>query len=62
MESKAIKKTKGFATVFLEEDPSDGLGAKPKREIDILVVHLLMKYGGLATRMTMLPWSCSFLP
>jgi hypothetical protein len=48
MESITIKDTKGFVNAFLEEYLSDGLGAKTKREIDILLMTLLMEYANLA--------------
>lgn len=50
MDVKSIKDTKGFVKDFLDEYLSDGLGSKNKREIDILVMNLLMKYGDLAAR------------
>ena len=50
MDIKSIKDTKGFVKDFLGEYLSDGLGAKNKREIDILVMNLLMKYGDLAAK------------
>ena len=50
MDIKSIKDTKGFVGDFLEEYLSDGLGAKTKGEIDILVVNLLMKYGDLSPK------------
>jgi hypothetical protein len=50
MDTGSIMKTKEFVSEFLEEYLSDGLGAKPKREIDILVLHLLMKYGGIVDK------------
>ncbi|MBE0681287.1 MAG: hypothetical protein IH589_05185 [Anaerolineales bacterium] len=34
----------------MDEYLSDGLGAKNKREIDILIMNLLMKYGDLAAK------------
>ena len=42
------KDAKKFVAEFLEEYLSDGIGAKSKREIDILVMNLLVNYGGLA--------------
>jgi hypothetical protein len=50
MDPKSIKDTKGFVSDFLQEYLSDGLGAKNKREIDILIMNLLMKYGDLAAK------------
>lgn len=50
MSTIPIKDTKGFVNDFLQEYLSNGLGAKNKREIDILVMNLLMNYAGLATR------------
>ncbi len=50
MDIKSIKDTKGFVKDFLDEYLSDGLGAKNKREIDILVTNLLMNYGDLAAK------------
>lgn len=50
MDAKTIKDTKGFVGDFLDEYLSDGLGAKSKGAIDILVMNLLMKYGDLAAK------------
>ena len=50
MDIKSIKDTKGFVKEFLDEYLSDGLGAKNKREIDILIMNLLMKYGDLTAK------------
>jgi len=50
MDPKSIKDTKGFVSDFLQEYLSDGIGAKTKREIDILVMNLLMNYAGLADK------------
>jgi hypothetical protein len=50
MDITTIKNTKGFVQEFLDEYLSDGLGAKNKREIDILVMNLLLKYGDFAAR------------
>ncbi|WKZ34965.1 MAG: hypothetical protein QY332_15220 [Anaerolineales bacterium] len=50
MDTSAIKKPKEFVREFLDEYLGDGLGAKSKREIDILVMDLLMRYGGLGAR------------
>jgi hypothetical protein len=45
-----IDQLEKFVQAFLEEYLSDGLGAKSKREIDILVLRLLMKHAGLAEK------------
>lgn len=45
-----IKYTKAFVDNFLEEYLADGLGAKSKREIDILVMNLMLTYGNLEDR------------
>ena len=50
MNTIPIKDTKGFVNDFLNEYLSNGIGSKNKREIDILVMSLLMNYGGLATK------------
>jgi hypothetical protein len=50
MDTIPIKDTKGFVNDFLQEYLSNGIGAKNKREIDILVMNLLMNYAGLATK------------
>ena len=50
MNTIPIKDARGFVNVFLKEYLSNGIGAKNKREVDILVLHLLMSYGGLATK------------
>jgi hypothetical protein len=50
MEASTIKKTKEFVKDFLDEYLSDGIGAKTKREIDILIMNLLMNYGGLGDK------------
>lgn len=42
------KDAKIFVAEFLEEYLSSGFGAKSKRDIDILVMNLLVSYGGLA--------------
>jgi len=39
-----------FSEEFLQKYLSDGMGVMSKREIDILVMNLLMKYGDLSTR------------
>ena len=48
MDALPVKDTKSFVTEFLQEYLSDGIGAKTKREIDILVMNLLMNYAGLS--------------
>jgi hypothetical protein len=48
MDKVTIKNTKDFVDGFLEEYLADGLGTMSKREIDILVMNLFIKYGGLA--------------
>ncbi|MFH2104150.1 MAG: hypothetical protein ABIJ39_12430 [Chloroflexota bacterium] len=50
MDLKSIKDTKGFVNDFLLVYLSDGIGAKTKREIDILVMTLLMNYADLAVK------------
>ncbi len=50
MNTIPIKDTKGFVNDFLNEYLSNGIGSKNKREIDILVMNLLMNYGGLAIK------------
>ena len=50
MDAESIKKPKEFVKEFLGEYLSDGIGAKTKREIDILVMNLLMNYAGLADK------------
>ncbi len=50
MDAISIKDTKGFVREFLDEYLSDGLGSKNRREIDILIMNLLMKYGDLAVK------------
>jgi len=45
-----VKDTKSFVSEFLQEYLSDGIGAKNKREIDILIMNLLMKYADLARK------------
>ena len=50
MEIGAIKKSKEFVQEFLDGYLEDGIGAKSKKEIDILVMNLLMKYAGLADK------------
>ena len=50
MDTESIKKPKEFVKEFLSEYSSDGISAKTKREIDILVMNLLMNYAGLADK------------
>jgi hypothetical protein len=50
MNALSVKDTKGFVNDFLIEYLSDGMGAKTKREIDILIMNLLMNYADLAGR------------
>ena len=50
MDTGSIKKTKEFVKELLSEYLSDGIGAKTKREIDILIMNLLMNYGGVADK------------
>jgi hypothetical protein len=50
MDPKSIKDTKGFVADFLQEYLSDGIGAKTKREVDILAMNLLMKYTDYAVK------------
>ena len=49
MLADSIKKPKEFLKEFLDEYLSDGMGAKGKREIDILLMSLFMKYADLAS-------------
>jgi hypothetical protein len=48
MDNLEVKDAKNFVNEFLAEYLSDGLGAKTKREIDILVMNLLMNYAELS--------------
>jgi hypothetical protein len=48
MNAITVKDTKSFVNDFLQEYLSDGMGAKTKREIDILIMNLLMNYADLA--------------
>ena len=48
MDKVSIKNTRDFVDGFLDEYLADGMGTMSKREIDILVMNLLIKYGGLA--------------
>lgn len=50
MDTTAIKKSREFVKEFLDEYLADGMGAKTKREIDILVMNLLLNYAGLADK------------
>jgi len=50
MAKLAIKDHEKFVKGFLEEYLADGMGVMSKREVDILVMNLLMKYGGLANK------------
>jgi hypothetical protein len=50
METIPIKDTKRFVDDFLAEYLSSGIGAKTKREIDILVINLLMNYADLSVK------------
>jgi hypothetical protein len=50
MDTGTIKKSKEFVNEFLDEYLSDGMGSKSKKEIDILVMNLLMKYAALADK------------
>jgi hypothetical protein len=50
MNTLSVKKPQEFVQEFLEEYLSNGIGAKNKREIDILVMNLLMKHAGLADK------------
>jgi len=50
MDAGTIKKPKEFVKEFLDEYLSNGIGAKTKREIDILVMNLLMNYAGLGDK------------
>jgi hypothetical protein len=43
-----VQDTKRFVDEFLLEYLSDGIGAKNKREIDILIMNLLMQYADLS--------------
>jgi hypothetical protein len=48
MDAGSVKKPKEFVKEFLDEYLSDGIGAKTKREVDILIMNLLMNYADLA--------------
>ena len=48
MDKVSIKNTRDFVDEFLGEYLAKGMGAMSKREIDILVMNLFIKYGGLA--------------
>ena len=50
MDTESIKKTKEFVKGFLDEYLSNGIGSKTKREIEILIMNLLMKYAGIADK------------
>ncbi len=50
MDTSTIEKAKEFVKDFLDEYLSNGIGAKTKREIDILIMNLLMNYGGLGDK------------
>jgi hypothetical protein len=50
MNALSVKDTKNFVNEFLLEYLSDGIGAKTKREVDILIMNLLMNYAGLANK------------
>jgi hypothetical protein len=50
MVSIKVRDTKGFVEDFLEEYLANGIGAKNKRDIDILVMHLFTKYAGIAEK------------
>lgn len=45
-----IEDYQSFSNEFLQEYLSDGFGVMSKREIDILIMNLLMKYGDLAKK------------
>ena len=45
-----IQNSDEFVKEFVDEYLQDGLGVKTKRAIDILVMNLLMKYGGLSNK------------
>jgi hypothetical protein len=42
-----IKDCEGFTDEFIKEYLTDGMGAISKHEVDILVMNLLLKYGGI---------------
>jgi len=50
MDIESIKKPNEFVKEFLGEYLSDGIGAKTKREIDILIMNLLMNYAEMAAK------------
>lgn len=50
MVSIKIKDARGFVEDFLQEYLANGMGSKNKREIDILVMNLLMKYSEIADK------------
>ena len=50
MDIGPIEKPQDFVHEFLDDYLADGFGAKTKREIDILVMHLLLTYAGLGEK------------
>lgn len=50
MVSIKIKDAKGFAEDFLGEYLANGMGARTKRDIDILVMHLFTKHAGITEK------------
>jgi hypothetical protein len=50
MDAGSVKNPKEFVQEFLAEYLSDGIGAKTKREVDILIMNLLMNYADLADK------------
>lgn len=50
MKSIKINDFEAFTNEFLKVYLANGLGSAPKREIDILVTNLLMKYGDLSKK------------
>jgi hypothetical protein len=48
MKSIKINNFEAFTEEFLKVYLANGLGSAPKREIDILVTNLLLKYGDLS--------------
>lgn len=47
MSKIAISNNEEFVNLFMDEYLADGMGAMPKREVDILVMNLLLNYGDL---------------
>ena len=50
MDTIQVSNYQGFTEEFLKKYLLDGMGVMSKREIDILIMNLLLKYGDLSTR------------